>query len=193
MASSRPVRIVRTPGPARVVRVAAIPTAPSAPPGGGTDPSPSSHRDNRPAVARAWRILAVYLVALAALYAGFVVLSLRASSTGGAFATDGLLVFSGLAAALAIGGLVVTLGPVPRSVEVTPTSVVVVEWTGRRRTFPALDDLRVDVVRRYPANLLSPVEVDAVELTGGRRRRTYQVTTGLLPEHRPPTGEPVAA
>ena len=193
MASSHPVRIVRSPGPARVVRVPTTSTAPPTVAAGVTEPPPPSHRDNHPAVARAWRILAVYLVALAAMYAGFLVLSLRASSTSGAFATEGLLVFSGVAAALAIGGLVVALGPVPRSVEVTPTSVVVVEWTGRRRTFPAMDDLRVDVVRRYPANLLSPVEVEAIELTGGRRRRTYQVTSGLLPAHRPPTGEPVAA
>lgn len=185
MASSRPVRIAKPNGPARVVRVAATPGSSLAATAAEPVELAGSRRDNAPAVARAWRIGAIYLVALAAMYAGFLALELRGAGAGGALATDGLLVFSGVAAALAAGGLVVTLAPVPRSVEVTPTAVVVIEWAGRRREFPPLDQLRVDVVRRYPANLLSRTEVEAIELSGGRRRRTYQVISGLLPEHRP--------
>ncbi len=192
MATPRPVRIARTPGPARVVRVAATP-GPAATPAPPESEAPVAARlDNRPALARARRIAAIYLVALAAMYLGFLALELRAPGLGGSLANEGLLVFSGAALALAVGGLFVTLGPVPRSVVVTPTAVVVVEWTGRRREFPSLADLRVDVVRRYPAGLLSSVPVEAVELTGGRRRRTYQVTEGLLPEHRPAPSGPIA-
>jgi hypothetical protein len=183
--SPRPVRIAKTPGPARVVRVAATP-APAPPPAVPAEvPTGSAHRDNAPAVARAWRIVAIYLVALAALYAGFLALELRGPGAGGSLANQGLLVFTGIAAALAVGGFVVTMAPVPRSVEVSPTAVVVVEWAGRRREFPPLSDLRVDVVRRYAPSVLTGIAVEAVELTGGRRRRTYQLVPGLLPEHRP--------
>ena len=182
------MRIAKSPGPARVVRVAA--TRPPAP---ASEPVDVSRRDNAAAVRRGWRIVAIYLVVLLAMYLGFLALDLRGPGARGALAIDGLLVFSAVAVALGVGGLVVTLAPVPRSVEVTSTAVVVVEWAGRRREFPALDDLRVDVVRRYPANFLSSVEVEAVELTGGRRRRTYQLTTGLLPEHRPTPKEPAAS
>jgi hypothetical protein len=190
VASPRPVRIVKSPGPARVVRVAANPPttlapAPTSAPA-EANAVPVSKRDNSAARARAWRIVAFYLVALAAMYAGFLVLELRGPGAGGSLALDGTLVFSAVAVGLAVGGLVVTLAPVPRSVEVSPNEVVVIEWMGRRRKFPPLHDLRVEVVRRYSASFLSSTPVEAVELHDGRRRRTYQLTLGVLPEHRPP-------
>jgi hypothetical protein len=185
VASPRPVRITKSPGPARVVRVAAVPSIPVPADADPSSGATSSKRDNAPARARAWRIVAFYLVALAAMYLGFVLLELRGPGGGGTLVTEGLIVFSGIAAALACGGVILAIGPVPRFVEVSPTAVVVVEWTGHRRTFPALDELRVDVVRRYSAGLLSSSPVEAVELNDGRRRRTYQLTEGLLPEHRP--------
>jgi hypothetical protein len=187
------VRIAKSNGPARVVRVVATSGAAPAVATVPSDRPAASRRDNGPAVARAWRIASIYLVALAAMYAGFLALEFRGPGASGALATDALLIFTGVAAALAVGGLVVTLSPVPRAVEVNATSVVVVEWAGRRREFPPLAELRVDVVRRYPANLLSHTEVEAVELAGGRRRRTYQLTPGLLPEHRPSPAEPTPA
>jgi hypothetical protein len=162
-------------------------------PGPNGERPAGSHRDNTPAVRRAWRIVAIYLGALGALYAGFLALELRGPGAGGSLALEGLGVFSGVAAALAVGGLLVTLAPVPRRIEVRSGEVVVVEWTGRRREFPGLGDLRVDIVRRYPPNFLSRVEVDAVELTGGRRRRSYHLAHGLLPEHRPLPKEPATA
>jgi hypothetical protein len=187
----RPVRIAKSTSPARVVRVPAKPSPDPVPVVTNAEDETVTERDNAPARARAWRIGAIYLVALAAMYAGFLALELRGPRAGGALATDALVLFSAVAAALAVGGLVVTLGPVPRSIEVTPTAVVVVEWTGRRRKFPALDDLRVDVVRRYSANFLSSAAVETVEVSDGRRRRTYQLTTGLLAEHRPTPKSPV--
>jgi hypothetical protein len=179
------VRIAKSTGPARVVRVVATPGTVAENTGTeSTDPH-ASRRDNGPAVARAWRIASIYIAALVAMYAGFLGLEFRSSGAGGALAIDGLLVFSGVAAALAVAGLVLTLAPVPRAVEVTSARVVVVEWAGRRREFPPLGQLRVEVLRRYPPSFLSGTEVEAIELSGGRRRRTYQVTTGLLPANGP--------
>jgi hypothetical protein len=182
MAEPRAVRIPRTAGEstAREVRPAVAPeTLGNAGPG---------LRVNRAGRQRAIRLTAIYLVALLAMYVGFVALDRGTPGGGSEAVTSGLFLFSGIAALLALGGACITLSPAPRSVEVTPAEVVVVEWTGRRRTFPPLSELRVDVIRRYPAGLLSSDPVETVELTGGRRRRTYQLTEGLLPERRPGPG-----
>ncbi len=183
MATPRAVRIPRSPpgsaGPP-------VPEPPLVPAVGPAAASRSvERRENRAGRQRALRLTTIYLGALLLMYLGFVALDRFSPGGTSPTATDGLFLFTGLAALFAVGGSMVTLGPAPRAVEVGPTAVVVVEWSGRRRTFPPLADLRVDVVRRYPAGLLSRDPVEAVELTGDRRRRTYQVTEGLLPERRP--------
>ncbi len=182
MATPRAVRIPRSPPAA--VAPGPEPSAPPVP--DASAPSRSiERRENRAGRQRALRLTTIYLGALLAMYLGFVALDRLSPGGTSATATDGLYLFTGLAALLAIGGSVVTLGPAPRAIEVGAAAVIVVEWTGRRRTFPPLADLRVDVVRRYPSGWLSRDPVEAVELTGARRRRTYQVTEGLLPERRP--------
>jgi hypothetical protein len=184
VASSRAVKIPTAKGAARAVR---LPVArPVAPPGSDSPVAgPGDVRANTVALGRARRLVAIYLVALAAMYAAFVAIDLTGPAGGSTATSDGVLIFSGVAAALAVGGLVLTLSPAPRAVEVTSSSLVVIEWTGRRREFPALEDLRVEVVRRYPAGFLASAEVEAVEISGGARARTYQLTQGLLPERRP--------
>jgi hypothetical protein len=98
----------------------------------------------------------------------------------------GLLYFTIFAALLAVAGVLIALGAAPRALEVSPTAVVVEGRWGRRRSFPPLDALRVEVVRRYPAGFLSGDPVESVEIGDGRRgRRTYQLGVGLIPEHLP--------
>jgi hypothetical protein len=183
VASPRAVRIPSAKGAARAVRLP-IGGAPGREPGPGAADAPEV-RKNTAGLERARRLVAIYLFSLFVLYVGFVVVDLTGPGAGAMTGGSGFDVFSGLAAAFAVGGLVLTLSPVPRAVELTTSGVVVVEWTGRRRQFPPLEELRVDVVRRYPAGLLSSSEVEAVEVTGGSGRRTYQLTRGLLPERRP--------
>jgi hypothetical protein len=181
VATPRTVRIPRSTAPARPG-----PAAPSAAPASElTVEHPVDHRANLAGRQRASRLAMIYLLALIVMYLGFVALD-RASAGGSSPAvTTGLLAFTVVAVALAVGGTFVTLSPAPQAVEVAPAAVVVVEWTGRRRRFPPLEDLRVEVVRRYPAGFLSRSPVETVELAGGGRRRTYQLTEGLLPERRP--------
>jgi hypothetical protein len=184
LATPRAVRIPRSSPPSDTREGPPVGSLPSEP-APGRPPAGTEHLDNRAGRQRASRLSMIYLVALIVMYVGFVVLD-RTSAGGSTTAvTTGLLVFTVVAAALAVGGVLVTLSPAPRRIEVSPAAVVVVEWTGRRRTFPPLEDLRVEVIRRHPAGFLSRDPVETVELTGGRRRRTYQVTEGLLPERRP--------
>jgi hypothetical protein len=185
VATPRAVRIPRpTAGPVPAEPAAAATRAatagPSTPLSGSVD-----RRANVAGRQRASRLAMIYLGALVLMYLGFVALDRASAGGNSAAVTSGLLLFTLVAAALAVGGVLVTLSPAPQSVEVTPVSVVVVEWTGRRRTFPPLEALRVEVVRRYPASFLSRSPVETVELTGGGRRGSYQLTEGLLPERRP--------
>jgi hypothetical protein len=155
-------------------------------PGAATEPT-VDRRMNRAGSQRAFRLVLIYLVTLMVLYVGFVLLDRVGPGGTSPTAATGLLYFTAFAAALAVGGVLVALSPVPRSVEVSPTSVVVVEWWGRRRKFPPLSELRVEIVRRYPGGLLSSDAVESLEIGDGRTgRRTYQLEEGLIPLHRPP-------
>ncbi|HTW77290.1 MAG TPA: hypothetical protein VMG14_05935 [Thermoplasmata archaeon] len=192
MATPRAVRIPRPsrsepptgPGPAPVAPDAAAATEGGPDIGAAIESAPDV-RANDAARRRARRLVLIYLLPLLAMYLGFLELDRLAPGGSSVFGSIGTLVFTGLFAVLALAGVLLTLAPVPRAVEVGPAAVVVVEWTGRRRTFPPLPDLRVEVVHRYPAGVLSDASVVTVELTGGKRRRTYHLTDGLLPEQRP--------
>ena len=179
MATSRPVRIPRS--------TASPPaTDPSAPPPAEAPAARSvDRRVNRAGLQRAFRLALIYLVALFVLYVGFVLADRSAPGGTGPTATAGLLYFTIVASALAVGGVLLALAPAARSVEVSPASVVVEEWTGRRRRFPPLEELRVRTLRRYPAGFLSATAVEAVEVEGDGRRRTYHLEEGILPERRP--------
>ena len=142
-------------------------------------------RPNLAANQRAHRLALLYLGTLVVLYLGFLALDRSAPGGTSATAETGMVYFSAIAALLAAAGLWVALAPVPRSVEVQPGSVVVVEWWGRRRRFPPLDQLRVTPVRRYPRSFLAGRPVEAVEVTDeDGHRRVYQVEEGVLPVRR---------
>ncbi|HXW67469.1 MAG TPA: hypothetical protein VEL82_06315 [Thermoplasmata archaeon] len=177
MASPRAVRIPRSRG---VAEAAGAP-GPGVVASEATVPAPGAEiRRNRAGRQRAIRIATIYLLALVALYLFFVGLDRIAPGGSSATAATGLLYFSAIAAGLALAGLYVTLSPAPRTIEVSASAVTVVEWTGRRREFPPLENLRVAVRRRFPPSFLASEPVEAVELTVGRRQFTYQVAEGLL-------------
>jgi hypothetical protein len=179
-----------TPHPVRIARSSPAASEPVAPPIAPAEPAasalaPVDLRRNRAGLQRAFRLAVVYLVALLVLYIGFVLADRAAPGGTGPTATTGLLYFTAIASVLAIVGVLLALAPAARSVEVSPESVTVEEWTGRRRRFPPLGELRVRTVRRYPAGFLSSGAVEAVEVEGGGLRRTYQLEEGVLPERRP--------
>jgi hypothetical protein len=139
-------------------------------------------RRNQAGTERAFRLTLIYVVTLVVLYVVFVLLDRSAPGGTSTAVQTGLLYFSAIAVALGVGGALVALGPAPRAIELTTDSLVVIEWYGRRRTFPPLAEVQRSVVRRYPASFLSSRAVEAVELgTPAGGRRTYQLEVGLLP------------
>lgn len=178
MGTPRAVRIPRTDADtARGVRPPweATPTPPSA--------ASASAQPNRGGTQRAVRLTGFYLAVLTALYVAFVLYD--RSSPGGTSpgAEAGLLEFTGVAVLLAVLGAFLALGPAPRAIERSPTSIVVVGRWGRRTEWTPIDEVTVRPVRRYPAGLLSSAPVESVEVSGpGRRPRNYLVESGLLPE-----------
>lgn len=156
-----------------------------APAASAAAPDVVDRRPNRAGIRRATRISTIYLGALLIMYIGFVLLDRAGPGGTGPSATPGLLWFSGVAALLGLAGFLVTFWPVARAVEIRPAAVTIVESTGRRRTFPPLPELRVDVVRRYPAGVLAPEPVEVVQVYGRRGSFSYHLGEGLLPEQRP--------
>ncbi|MGA9840285.1 MAG: hypothetical protein WBE40_04645 [Thermoplasmata archaeon] len=190
MATPRAVRIRRSsPEPETAAPLAG---ATPAPPAAGPAAVPGvERRENRGASQRAFRLTAIYLVALVALYLVFVLVDRDAPGGTGPAAATGLLYFTAFASALAVGGVVICFGSVPRAVEVSESATVVVEWWGRRRAFPPLAELHAEVVRRLPPGLLSSRPVEMMELGERRKgRRTYQFEEGLIPERRSPALAP---
>ena len=188
MATPRAIRIPRasaTAPPATGAPVALSPTP--LPP--QERPAKLDLRQNQAANERARRLTIIYLGALVVLYVGFVLLD-RASPGGtSATAETGMLYFSGIAAALAVGGIWVAFGPVPRAIEVHPEFVVVIESWGKHRRFPPIGEIRVSLVRLYPKSFLSSRAVEVAEIVDDvGHRRTYHLEEGLLPERRPEPG-----
>jgi hypothetical protein len=143
-------------------------------------------RYNQAALERARRLLLIYLGTLLVLYVGFVLLDRSSPGGTSSVAETGMIYFSAIAGALAVGGVWVAAGPVPRTVEVRSDSVVIRESWGTRRKFPPVGEIRVSVVHRYPRSFLSSRAVEAVEvLDEAGHRRTYHLEEGLLPERRP--------
>ncbi len=130
---------------------------------------------------RAFRLTVIFVVALAGLYAGFVLYD-RTVPGGTSSATEnGILVLTGLFVVFLVGGAFYTLTPAPRSIEVRTDGVTVVGRWGRRRVLPPLERLNVVVVRRYRAGWLSQREVELIELSGpGIARRSYVVEANLF-------------
>lgn len=130
---------------------------------------------------RVLRITVVYVVVLAALYAAFVVYD-RAAPGGSSSPTEnGILLLTVLFAAFCAVGVLYTLTPAPRSIEVRDSGVVVVGRWGRRRTLPPIGELSVRVVRRYPVGWLNDEAVELVEVWGPTLPvRGYLVDAGLF-------------
>lgn len=181
MATSRPVRIARSermpdsPGPAAEAAPTPAPERPL------SLDSEREVRANRGGAQRAVRVAVIFLVVLAAMYLGFILYDRTAPGGSGSPEGNGLLLFTAVFAAFALIGIVYSITPAPRWLEVTPSRVVVVGRWGQRRAFPPLDRLSLRVVRRYPAGLLSDATVELVEVWGADVPvRAYLVEQGLF-------------
>ncbi|HLM70818.1 MAG TPA: hypothetical protein VK423_05520 [Thermoplasmata archaeon] len=177
MATPRAVKIPRTPALPHAVRLPAVRTDRSAPPVGVGH----ERRVNVAGTQRAVRLSLVFVVALVAIYAGFVLYD-RTTPGGTAPAQgNGVLLFTGLFLLFAIGGVIVTLTPAPRAIEIREDAVTVVGRWGRRRRLSSLGLLSVAVVRKYPEGLLASGPVAMVEVYGeDMPRRSYLVEEDLF-------------
>jgi hypothetical protein len=125
---------------------------------------------------RAARLTALFVGILTALYVGFLLYDRSAPGGTASPEGNGVLLFTGLFLAFAVGGALYSLTPAPRAVEVDADGVTVIGRWGRRRRLPRLDRLTVAVSRRYPGGILSDRTVELIELTGEDvRRRSYLV------------------
>jgi len=174
VATSRPVRIPRSAPPlAGAAKGESRETPPSGPPG--------AWRPNVGGSQRAFRVTVLYLVVLAALYVAFVLYDRTAPGGSASPETNGVLLFTGIFAVFGVLGLIVTLTPAPRGVEVATDRIVVVGRWGRRRTLPALERLSFRAVRRYPAGWLADTPVELIEIWGrGTPMRSYLVDSTLF-------------
>jgi len=163
MATSRPVRIARTPL---------------------TDDAPRAPTDLRVNVAgsqRVVRVTLVYLIVLVALFAAFLLYDRSVPGGTSSPTGNGVSVFAGIFILFAVVGTVLTLHPAPRAVEVSAEHVTVFGRWGGRRILPPLDALSTRVVRRYPSGFLSDAAVEQVELWGrDAPLRTYLVEDGIF-------------
>ncbi|HYA54995.1 MAG TPA: hypothetical protein VEG42_05275 [Thermoplasmata archaeon] len=135
---------------------------------------------------RAFRVAVLFLVALAALYAGFAVYDRTAPGGSGSPATNGLWLFTAVFAVFAIVGIVYSLTPAPRFVEVATSRLTVVGRWGRRRRLPPMERLSIRVVRRYAPGFLSDRYVELVEVWGTDTPvRSYLVEEGIFSGAKP--------
>ena len=177
----------------RAVRIPRPRTAPTALSDGTASEAEASAADPkyelRPNVAgsqRALRLTVVFVVALSALYAAFVLYDRTAPGGTSAVTENGVLFFTVLFALFLLVGALYSLTPAPRAIEVSPDRVVVVGRWGRRRVFPPLERLSVVVVRRYPSGWLADGPVELVEVSGDDTpRRSYLVDTAVFAGARP--------
>ena len=182
MATSRPVRIVRP----RATPSAPLPAGPSVASEPSAPRTAPTHRPNRAGSQRVIRLSTFYVVVLAALYLGLVLYGRTAPGGSSSAELAYVLLFTAVFAAFALGGILVTLTPAPRSVEVATDHVTVVGRWGRRHRFPPLDRLHVRVARRYPAGILASEPVESVEVWGDDTPvRSYLVGAELF-EGAPP-------
>jgi hypothetical protein len=137
-------------------------------------------RENRAATVRAMRLSIIYVFGVAAVYlllAGLARLSSAGTSAGG---SADLLAFGVVALVIALAGIVVALGQVPRAVLLGEEETIVVGRFGRQYVFPGRHRLQLTVHQRFPAGLLSPTALESVEIGGGTSRRSFVLEEGLL-------------
>ena len=168
-----------SPRAVRIPRSASVGTLPAD--DGSRAPARRARRENVAGTQRAVRLTLVYLAFLLVLYVVFLGLERSAPGGSSSAAGNGLLVFTALAGALAVGGALFSLSPAPRWVELDSTGVVVVSRWGRRHRYAPADRLPTRVLRRYPPGPLSHSAVVSVEVSGGpSARRTFLLEEGIL-------------
>ncbi len=162
---------------ARTIRIRQAAETPST----GESPGEVQFRPNSAALSRAWRLFALYVVALVVIYGTFVGLlwSSRAGFAGNPTSAPAFLTL--LAVILGVGGFFLTLARTPRGVEFRSDATVLTEFSGRRRVYGRTVPIDVRVESRYPAGLLAP-EPTALVLLGasGRPARRYLLNLSLL-------------
>lgn len=179
VSNSHTVRIPRGSGRPTV----RVPVGSTPSPGARTAPAaPIPFRPNLAGLQRALRLSLIYLAGLVLVFLAFVAIDLSVPGHTGAGATFDLLLFGLVALGFAVAGTVIALHPVPRLVGVTPNAIVIVGRWGRRAEWSPRDQVRVRVVRRFPAGFFSHEAVESVELAApGRPSRNYVVAEGLFP------------
>ncbi|MGP8077910.1 MAG: hypothetical protein ACLQD8_02865 [Thermoplasmata archaeon] len=146
----------------------------------GPEGTPRRIVPNRAATQRARRLTALYVVILAALYAGFALLARGSAGGPPSGTTQDLELFGLVALVFALAGAILTLLSAPAALELSPTATVVVSPLGSRRTFRTGPGHSVRIVRKFPAGILSSEPVESVEIASGGGRRTYLVDAGIL-------------
>ncbi len=156
--------------------------APSPPSPGPADPGRAvvDRRPNRAGTQRVRRLAIGFAVAVAVVYGTLAAVARTAPSGGTVGGTYDLDLLGEIALAIGVAGAVVTLFSAPVAVERDATTVVAVGPFGTRRAFRLGPKFAARVVRRYAGGLLSDGAVESVELTDGRRRRTYLLEAGIL-------------
>lgn len=132
---------------------------------------------NRPGLARARRLLLLFLVALFGAYA--VVISAMASSSYSAVRTDVAVyaLFTAVALGSAMAGFVMTVGRAPWAVYVGERDLVVRERFGAVRRYPIDDSLRITVVARNGPSFLSPMPTETARV-GSAHLKTREYILG---------------
>jgi hypothetical protein len=172
------------PRPVRIARGRTAPEGERAAPAPSLDPyAPVSlpPHGNRGGLRRARRMLFLYLLALAILYGGVVLLV--ATSPYGAVRNDLpiYVALSAIASASALAGFVMTLGRAPFAVYVDRDDLVVRERFGSVRRFPLDATLKVSRQGHRAAGFLSPEPTETVRLSSARQKeREYVLEDGLL-------------
>jgi len=175
-------RAIRIPRAGRAEGSTAADPRKEPPPGEGPA---TVRRINTAGTQRAVRLTLFYLLFLALLYVGFVLLDRAAPGGASSGAATGVDVFSVLAAALAVGGSLLSLHPAPRYLETSDDATVVVGRWGMRHEYPPIGRIETRLLRRYSAGLLSRSPVISVELSGGPSpQATFLLEEGLIPVER---------
>lgn len=140
--------------------------------------------ENRAAVQRANRLAWIYLIALAIVFGALAAYSRTAPGGASPGANGGLELFAAVALVLGAAGAALTLASAPLRIEVDGGRTVFVGRLGRRLTLPPLAELRLRVVRRFPAGPLAAKPLEQVELTPRQkgRARTFLLEERLLEE-----------
>ncbi|HLN50894.1 MAG TPA: hypothetical protein VK455_02405 [Thermoplasmata archaeon] len=143
-------------------------------------PTVRERKENRSGTQRAVRVSLLFVLAIAVLYGGFVLLAGSASDRTGPGVWQQIELFGLIAIAVSVGGTLLTLGSAPRAIETDANGTVVVGRFGRHRRYAAGVPISVRLVQKHPAGFLSPTAIDVVEVTAGPQRATYFLEEGML-------------